>query len=326
MKNREIEKSLSRAVDQLTPHTYDKAAADIIVKMTEHDYITRQERPARAARTWRMALTAATLCCALVLGLITAWSQFLAVDSIIGLDVNPSIEITTNRHNRVLSAIALNADAEAILDGMELNRVKIDVAMNAIIGSMVRLGYFSGGEGAVLITIENGNTQKARDLELSLTNQIEGMFTQSESPLILHQTLDDEELRKEADRLNISSGRLSLIRKAMAIDSSLKFEDLADVKIRDLYRLAGEELPDIDDAYCDDCGKLESECKDSCRDDGEYCEYCGLALNQDNIDCLYHDGNEPDDDDVNDDANDDDDEEDDDDDDDDDGDDDDDDD
>ena len=50
------------------------------------------------------------------------------------IDVNPSIELKTSRSEKILSATALNGDAEKVLGDMNLKNVDLDVAMNAIIG------------------------------------------------------------------------------------------------------------------------------------------------------------------------------------------------
>ena len=48
-----------------------------------------------------------------------------------------------NRNDKVLKAEPLNSDAEEILDNMDLEHVDVDIAVNALIGSMVRHGYLS---------------------------------------------------------------------------------------------------------------------------------------------------------------------------------------
>lgn len=65
-----------------------------------------------------------------------------AVASVVSLDVNPSIELKVNRSEKVLVCTPLNEDAKAILadmsNGADLKGAKLDVAVNAIVGSLVR--------------------------------------------------------------------------------------------------------------------------------------------------------------------------------------------
>ena len=69
--------------------------------------------------------------------------QNTRVDSVIGLDVNPSIEISVNRKDKILETEALNEDAVTVLADMDLEGVDLNIGVNAIIGSMVRCGYLS---------------------------------------------------------------------------------------------------------------------------------------------------------------------------------------
>ena len=78
----------------------------------------------------------------------------------IGIDVNPSIELSVNRNEKVLQANPLNEDAETILDDMNLKNVDLDIAVNALIGSMVRNGYLDELDNAILVTVSNENEKK----------------------------------------------------------------------------------------------------------------------------------------------------------------------
>ena len=88
-------------------------------------------------------MAAAACLCVAVLGGGVSFYQNHRVDSVIGIDVNPSIELSVNRNEKVLQANPLNEDAETILDDMNLKNVDLDIAVNALIGSMVRNGYLS---------------------------------------------------------------------------------------------------------------------------------------------------------------------------------------
>ena len=64
--------------------------------------------------------------------------------SSIGIDVNPSITVTVNKKEKVLDVTANNDDARIILEGMDLAGSDINVAINALIGSMDKNGYICG--------------------------------------------------------------------------------------------------------------------------------------------------------------------------------------
>ena len=134
--NDEIAGHLRSAVEALTP--------DVLSRI---DFTTPQEiyaGPSKTVRLYRRMRTAALAAAAcLALAVVSggvAGYQNRRVDSVIGIDVNPSIELSVNRRDKVLRAEALNADAREVLDNMDLENVDLDIAVNALIGSMVRHG------------------------------------------------------------------------------------------------------------------------------------------------------------------------------------------
>ena len=72
-------------------------------------------------------------------GLIYANQGASDVAAIIGLDVNPSIQISVDDSGKVLEASAVNEDGSSILDGMDLSGCDMKIAANAIVGSMLSL-------------------------------------------------------------------------------------------------------------------------------------------------------------------------------------------
>ena len=63
--------------------------------------------------------------------------------STIAIDVNPSIVLELNDEDKVIEVILNNEDASIILGEMDLINVDYNVAVNALIGSMVANGYIN---------------------------------------------------------------------------------------------------------------------------------------------------------------------------------------
>ena len=107
----EIESHLRSAMDALTPNVFDK----IDLSTPQEIYV----KPSRRVRMYRrmrtVAMAAAACLCVAVLGGGVSFYQNHRVDSVIGIDVNPSIELSVNRNEKVLQANPLNEDAETIL-------------------------------------------------------------------------------------------------------------------------------------------------------------------------------------------------------------------
>ena len=173
------------------------------------------------------------------MGLFACWYQLWSADSFIDLDINPSIEITTNRQNRVLSARALNADAEAVLSGMDLKNVHIDTAVNAILGSMLKNGYLTADRNTILLSVQNGDPQKAAQLQEQLTLQIGARWNSRTSApdwsgRPLPHDFDDDDFEDLAEELGISTGKLPLIYRMRQADPTLSLDALSACSVEEL--------------------------------------------------------------------------------------------
>lgn len=159
--------------------------------------------------------------------------------SIIQIDVNPSVELSVDRNDRVVEAHALNADGERVLEGMKLKKVDANVAVNAIIGSMVKQGYFSTSQSAVLVTVINKDPQKSQALGQKIVSDINQTFTsQNRQVRIYNQGLvSGENVKKQAKQYGISQGKMAFIDKLIQQDGSLPREQLSQMSITQLEQV-----------------------------------------------------------------------------------------
>ena len=172
-----------------------------------------------------------------------------AVASVVSLDVNPSIELKVNRSEKVLVCTPLNEDAKAILadmgNGADLKGAKLDVAVNAIVGSLVRNGYLDSISSAIMISVEDKDTARAEKLQRELTSTVDGVLQTSESRAsVLTQTLtQDAGLEQQARENSISTGKAALVNRVLTINPSLKFDVLAKLSVEELKDLAEAGAP-----------------------------------------------------------------------------------
>ena len=172
-----------------------------------------------------------------------------AVASVVSLDVNPSIELKVNRSEKVLVCTPLNEDAKAILadmgNGADLKGAKLDVAVNAIVGSLVRNGYLNSISSAIMISVEDKDTARAEKLQRELTSTVDGVLQTSESRAsVLTQTLtQDAGLTQQARENSISTGKAALVNRVLALNATLKFDALAKLSVEELKDLAEAGAP-----------------------------------------------------------------------------------
>lgn len=244
MKRREIEQHLRQATERLTP-AYDARLAGHLVPIDTPDSAESSAQaavlPSRRPRKVWAAVIAAAACVAIGVG---GWgySRYLRVDSVIGLDVNPSLEITANSQERVLAVTAHNADAIRVLDGMDLKGTDLKVAFNALIGSLLQQGYLQEDSSAVLLSVENGNAAHREALQQQLGDIVQvTLQKQGVSVDLTTQNLTgDRTVQQLAEKLGVSTGKAQLIQSIVEKDPSLKAENLAQKTVGELNQLAQE--------------------------------------------------------------------------------------
>ena len=251
-----MEKELQEAVQNLIPDDlFPRITAELDSKeegaKMEKVLVRRIEskRSSLGLKTV-MQLVAACVALVLVVGGIFYYRGNLMVDSLVDLDVNPGIELLTNQKNRVLEAYATNGDGDKVLSGMDLHNVDLQVALNAIVGSMVQQGYMTKDTKGVLVTVQNKDQKKAETLRKLVVKEMEiALSTEDMNAAVFHQviSIQNNNASAFARKNNISLGKavfvLNLANKARFLDA----KELAKMKISEIAKLVADKNIDIRD-------------------------------------------------------------------------------
>ena len=245
MTNEKMEQRLASAVEKTAPN-------DVNGVLSRCDERKGTVIPMTTKKTTKKRWTTlAAACLALVLlgGGGIFYQQAHAVASVVSLVVNPSIELKVSRTEKVLVCTPLNEDAKAILadmgGGADLKGAKLDVAVNAIVGSLVRNGYLNSISSAIMISVEDNDTARAEKLQRELTSTVDGVLQTSEAKAsVLTQTLtQDAGLTQQARENSISTGKAALVNRVLALNPALKFDALAKLSVEELKDLAEAGAP-----------------------------------------------------------------------------------
>ena len=245
MTNEKMEQRLASAVEKTAPN-------DVNGVLSRCDERKGTVIPMTTKKTTKKRWTTlAAACLALVLlgGGGIFYQQAHAVASVVSLDVNPSIELKVSKSEKVLVCTPLNEDAKAILadmgDGADLKGAKLDVAVNAIVGSLVRNGYLNSISSAIMISVEDNDTARAEKLQRELTSTVDGVLQTSKAKAsVLTQTLtQDAGLEQQARENSISTGKAALVNRVLALNPALEFDALAKLSVEELKDLAEAGAP-----------------------------------------------------------------------------------
>ncbi len=252
MTDNRLKQHIASALDGLTPKTTFEDIRAQVPSAPERRQVTMTVIHTNKNNKFaKAALSAVAACLLLAAGLFGGiyYSDNIAVDSIIDIDVNPSIELTTNKNDRVLSATAVNHDGDDILDGMDLTKTDLKVAVNAIVGSMVQKGYLVDDTSSILVSVQNKSQQKAATIRAEVLADIDSSLGQYNIPApVINQTVTEtDDARGLAKDTGISLGKAVFIKNLVAKDASLNEKDLAALTITQLAELVVEKNLDIRD-------------------------------------------------------------------------------
>ncbi len=237
MTNRQLEDRLRRAVGNTAPHDVEQVLSRCEARKGT---VTTMKRTFIARRS---GMIAACLALALMVSGGAVYGGNRRVASTVSLDVNPSIELTVNRREKVLSCAGLNADGQLVLadmsGGADLEGTKLNVAVNALVGALVSRGYLEDISSALLISVEDKDGDRAARLRRELTQWTDQALQQGQAQAaVLSQTVEyNAELEQKAQQNSISTGKAALVERVMALNGDLTFEELSALSVEELKDL-----------------------------------------------------------------------------------------
>lgn len=241
----DIEWELCEALDHAVPDVKDEILRRCAEEHFSEDRIVPMDldsRPKKKRIHWQSYTAVAAIVLLVInigVGLVRDRAQN-RVETIISLDVNPSIELSVNAQDRVVAVTAINADANIVLSGMNLTGSTTNVAVNAILGSMYKQGYLGVSSNSILVSVDNKNEEVSREIETRLIEDInETLQSYSLEAAILSQTVStaDNTVMQTATNYEMSQGRTILIQKIIDNNPYYTFEELSQLTINELNLL-----------------------------------------------------------------------------------------
>ena len=215
MKDNSIESKLRSAVSHAAPD-----ALDDILSACDHEkgkviYMEKKRTSPLRGFAAVAAVLVLLIAGAFVFKSLGGASNTLA--AVVSLDVNPSIELNVDKNENVLSARGLNADGKTVLGDMQLEGSKLDVAVNAIIGSMLQNGYLDDMANSILLSVSGVDGYNAEALRSQLASDVN---KQLKNCAVLSQDVSsaDSETVKLAEKYDITVGKAELIRQIVKAD------------------------------------------------------------------------------------------------------------
>ena len=260
-----LKEHLKSAVEQLLPDKAEKIWAQPVEKASGDEwFLDGLDRHLHTAAKVVKLVSAAAACFA-----VAVFSYYIIVlqsQATVYLDVNPSIQFELNSRDEVVSAEAANQDGKTILEDMDLHHTDLDIAVNAILGSMVKHGYLGQAEDMVLLSVDSSNRNKSEKLRTEISEEISSCLDSMVGSVSVfdQDVYVDDELKAMAEQYKITPGKAELIRKLTSENPKLNYAELAVLPIKDLVERLNQEGIDLRE-YANYTGSgynLETEEKD----------------------------------------------------------------
>lgn len=166
--------------------------------------------------------------------------------SYVAIDINPSISLTLDEENKVISVHASNEDAQIMLYGEALEGLKLEVALDKIASLSVDLGYVneenygvnfsvSGaiGENEILAKLESAFDKESGKLDINVSTG--GTFSDiRELESIKQLYLDNAKVQA------LTIEQYKLIAEAQAVNGALSIEKAVDMSVNKLMNIIAE--------------------------------------------------------------------------------------
>lgn len=241
-----LKERLKNAVEQILPDKAEEIWAQPVEKAFGDEwFLDGLDRHVHTAAKVIKIVSAAAAC--FVIGMFSYYMIVLQSQATVYLDVNPSIQFELNSREEVISAEAANQDGEIILEDMDLKHTDLDVAVNAIFGSMVKHGYLSQAENMVLLSVDSSNPNKSEKLRTEISKEISSCLDSmvGSASVFDQDVYVDDELKAMAEQYEITPGKAELIRKLTSENPKLNYAQLASLPIKDLVERLNQEGIDL---------------------------------------------------------------------------------
>ena len=215
-------------------HNIDLPEFDI-KKLDEKKGIVYMEKKKRNFIPYVVSICTLVFCLLIGFGI---YNNSFKVTSKIGIDVNPSVLLKLNKKNKVVDVVSNNDDGNKILNNMDLKGSDINVAVNALIGSMVKNGYIDELANSILISVEGNSQEENEKLRKQIVDELNYYLANNNFSIVSQTVSSKNELESIAKQYNISVGKAKLIKDIIDNNNLLTYEELANLSINELNLIA----------------------------------------------------------------------------------------
>lgn len=208
-------------------NAFDAVHADEKLKQTTKDFVlsemeARQKKSKNHTRYLRFA---AAFCMLVLLGAFGFGTYFTPV-STVSVDINPSVELSLNRFDKVVSVQAFNDDGDALKSSLNVKYMNYLDALNSLLENET-VKQFMEQDESVTITVVSDQEETCQQMAEEVKNCTAGQGN------IYCYAANSQEVQEAHDQ-GLSYGKYRSFLELQALDSTITIQDVQGLSMKEI--------------------------------------------------------------------------------------------
>lgn len=208
----------NRIYDALTAVKTEEALKEITLAYLEKRVYARKRT------TFKRFTVAFASLLLLFFACLSSYFLYFTGTAYIDIDVNPSVELTLNRFNRVIHVYAYNADGAKVVDRIQIEHKPYKEALEVLIAEMKAMGYIRETE-LFTATLQIADSRKEEEV-LNMLRASIALDLQTAGKLIQQEVFSvDSTMKMNALEQNLSPAKYLAILDLQEVDETATFDE-----------------------------------------------------------------------------------------------------
>lgn len=216
-----MNESLKQALDQV------RAEEELKEKTRAFLYEKTRGYQKAPSVPYRPILSAAA--CVLILLCLGLWKVYFTPVSVISIDINPSLELSLNRFDRVLSVEGYNEDGQALAEALDVRFLSYQEAVEQVLSSQMVTDCLARNE-VLSIAVVDDDTQRQQEL-------LAGVQACASGHGQAHCYAADGAELEEAHHAGLSYGKYQAYLELLALDPDITPQQVRNMTMREIREL-----------------------------------------------------------------------------------------
>ncbi len=164
----------------------------------------------------------------------------------VSIDINPSVEVTSNIFNRVINVEGINEEGNEIIFDDKFLNLNLENGIKKIIENAIMLGYIKPNyENILFLSVSSKNVNRVAEIEDSIQKFI---INELDTGNIMTEIYIEEasvEEHNAASNLGISQGKYVLIEKLKEADPDVLYEEWINKPVKEIIAAINEKKQNL---------------------------------------------------------------------------------